>query len=261
LDLPFEDYATIHGRLDLEKRRLQPDAILEVPALKKRFFIEYETGSATVRDAKKSTSTMAKLDRYAIFLGAPAGDVLRGERRTAYERAFADAWPPEVLFVTRTEARRDLIGAVIREREKTDKYEAPARAMTLTEAQRFLCRTLYGADRHPGTVQCSIAAAAPAPASTGFASVPEGPAENAAHERLRRGRVSVRGEQLIKFEKTLRTSLSTLESAQGALARLNVPSDAIPKVPSSTAEILRVLSEYARRAQDALARYGLIEAD
>jgi hypothetical protein len=71
LDLPFEEYARMHGRLDLEKRRLQPDAILEVPAFKKRFFIEYETGSATVRDAKKSTSTMAKLDRYGTFFRAP----------------------------------------------------------------------------------------------------------------------------------------------------------------------------------------------
>src|SRR5207248_2959413 len=63
------------GRLGLEKRRLQPDAILELPAFKKRFLIEYETGSATVRDAKKSTSTMAKLDRYGTFFCAPVGNV------------------------------------------------------------------------------------------------------------------------------------------------------------------------------------------
>src|SRR5207248_5215982 len=49
LDLPFEDYSHIPA-LKLENRRLQPDAILEIPSSRTRFFIEYETGSATVRD-------------------------------------------------------------------------------------------------------------------------------------------------------------------------------------------------------------------
>src|SRR5262249_10531179 len=69
LALPFEDY--VRGQqLTLEKRRLQPDAVLEIPSSRRRFFIEYETGSAIVRDAKKSTSTMAKLDRYGTFFRA-----------------------------------------------------------------------------------------------------------------------------------------------------------------------------------------------
>src|SRR5437868_4077784 len=111
LDLSFEEYSHAFPS-KLERHRLQPDAILEIPSSRRRFFIEYETGSATVRDAKKSTSTMAKLDRYGNFLCAPVGRVLDGERKTAYSRAFPDRWPPEVLFVTRTEARRDLIAAV-----------------------------------------------------------------------------------------------------------------------------------------------------
>ncbi len=89
----------------------------------------------------------------------------------------------------------------------------------------------------------------------------DAPARSAAEERLRRGRVSVRGEQLIKFEKTLRTSLAALKSAQETLTRLRVAADDIPKFPLSTAEIVRVLAEYARRGQDELARYGLLEAD
>src|SRR5437763_685208 len=55
LDLPFEEFTRVGS--ELEARRLQPDAMLEHPASQRRFFIEYETGSATVRDAKKSTST------------------------------------------------------------------------------------------------------------------------------------------------------------------------------------------------------------
>ena len=65
----------------------------------------------------------------------------------------------------------------------------------------------------------------------------------------------------MKFEKAMRNSLSILKSAQEALARLNVPVDAIPQVPSATAETVRVATEYAKRGQEALARYGLTEAE
>src|SRR5437660_430176 len=65
LNLPFEAFDQV--ALRLEKRRLQPDAMLEDPAHQRRYFIEYETGSATINDAKKSTSTRAKLDRYVAF--------------------------------------------------------------------------------------------------------------------------------------------------------------------------------------------------
>src|SRR5262249_41779605 len=145
LDLPFEDY--VRGQqLTLEKRRLQPDAVLEIPSSRRRFFIEYETGSAIVRDAKKSTSTMAKLDRYGTFFRAPAGNVFAGERETFYERAFKDGWPAEVLFVTPSEARRHSIARVIAAREHSDKYKFAARALTVAESRPVLCRALYGAD-------------------------------------------------------------------------------------------------------------------
>ena len=58
LNLPFEAFDQV--ALRLEKRRLQPDAMLEDPAHQRRYFIEYQTGSATINDAKKSTSTSAK---------------------------------------------------------------------------------------------------------------------------------------------------------------------------------------------------------
>ena len=41
--------------------------MIEDPAHHRRYFIEYETGSATIYDAKKSTSTRAKVDRYEAF--------------------------------------------------------------------------------------------------------------------------------------------------------------------------------------------------
>jgi len=52
-DLPFNDF--VRNGTGVESRRLQPDAVLEDAAGRRRYFIEYESGSATVRDAKKST--------------------------------------------------------------------------------------------------------------------------------------------------------------------------------------------------------------
>ena len=236
--------------------------MLEHPAGRRRYFIEYETGSATVRDARKSTSTMAKLDRYGTFFCAPAGDVFAAERETFYERAFKDSWPAEVLFVTPSEARRDSIGHVIADRESSDKYKFAARALTLAEARRVLCRALYGTDQPPGTVRQAAHTQRPVMAPPLLSvSVAEAPARSAAEERLRRGRVSVRGEQLVKFEKLMRSSLSALSSAQEALARLRVPREAIPKLPAGATDVLRVLAEYARRGEEALSRHGLTAAD
>src|SRR3954471_7862928 len=151
LDLPFEEFTRVGS--ELEARRLQPDAMLEHPASQRRFFIEYETGSATVRDAKKSTSTMAKLDRYGTFLCAPAGNVLADRRETFHTQAFKDGWRAKVLFVSPSEARRQTIADVIEERASSDKYKVPAKSLTLAEAHLYLCRKLYGADRPPGSVQ------------------------------------------------------------------------------------------------------------
>ena len=89
----------------------------------------------------------------------------------------------------------------------------------------------------------------------------KGPPRSADEERLRRGRVSVRGEQLINFEKTLRLSLAALTSAQKALAIYPVSAETIPKAPAGASELLRVLAEYARRGQEALSRHGVTAAD
>src|SRR5438874_4190600 len=99
LNLPFEAFDQV--ALRLEKRRLQPDAMLEDPAHRRRYFIEYETGSATINDAKKATSTRAKLDRYVAFF--------HGNYRTH----FRDGWRPRLLFVSQSEARAASIAELL----------------------------------------------------------------------------------------------------------------------------------------------------
>src|SRR5438045_7877503 len=114
LNLPFEEFTRVESKL--EARRLQPDAMLEHSASQRRFFIEYETGSATVRDAKKSTSTMAKLGRYGTFLCAPAGNILADKRESYYPRAFKDGWRAKVLLLVTTDEGREWIHAVLTDR-------------------------------------------------------------------------------------------------------------------------------------------------
>src|SRR5262249_8503225 len=115
LDLPFHEFEMESGKT--ERRRLQPDAMLEIPSLRRRIFIDFETGSATVKDTKKSTSTLAKLQRYETFLTERPG-LLRGDERTTfYSNAFPDGWSAEVMFVATSVARRDSIKIAIADGE------------------------------------------------------------------------------------------------------------------------------------------------
>jgi hypothetical protein len=279
LDLPFKEFDVRHGVN--EKRRLQPDAVIEDPATRRRFFIEYETGSATVRDVKKSTSTMAKLDRYATFLTGYARSVINGDKSTFYSRAFPDEWPAEVLFVAQSEARRETIDEVMREREEQAQRKFPFRAFTLDEAQLYLRLAIYRAPRVPDLPRRNNAQkaravapspvmlrpAAPAemqrvpPAPAAPPVLPIGPARSAEEERLRRGRVAVRGEQLIEFEKTMKNMLNALVCAREALARMKLPADALPPVPATAHATLHTMSLYARRGSEALAKYAIAGSD
>ena len=128
LNLPFEEFD--RDAMRLEQRRLQPDAMLEDPAHHRRYFIEYETGTATINDAKKSTSTLAKLDRYYAFF--------RGNYRTH----FRDGWRPRLLFVTQSEARRSSIAELLEKEDFPRSGEFAARALTLDDARPYLSRKL-----------------------------------------------------------------------------------------------------------------------
>ncbi len=189
-------------------------------------------------------------ERYATFVSSWRSTTFGHiSSDTWYARSFKEAWPGEVLFVTQSEARRNSIKKLI---DRFEKHQLPARALTVDEAQRDLRRALHGRDR-TATGPSKLAPVAPADARE--------PARSAAEERLRRGRVSVRGEQLVNFEKVLSGSLAALASAQKALAIYPIAPDAMPRMPAGASEILRVLAEYARRGQEALSRHRLTAAD
>lgn len=245
LNLPFDEFD--QTALRVEKRRLQPDAMIEDPAHQRRYFIEYETGSATIYDAKKATSTKAKVGRYEAFF--------TGNYRTH----FRDVWKPRLLLVTQSAARRESIERLLEKKGFPTTGEYAARALTLEEAQRALCRAIYGAEQPPGVTKHPASVAEPAPAPV--TPVTDAPARTASEERLRRGRVSVRGEQLVALEKLLRSSVDALNNTLDVLKTLRLPTEPIPAILRAAPEPMRVLSEYARRGREALSRYRLTAAE
>ncbi len=247
LDLQFSEYMPESRS---ERRRLQPDAVLEIPSPRKRYFVEIETGSATIWEQEKLTSTLTKLNRYSHFLRGYAGNVFHGDSSTFYSRAFPDHWPAEVLFVALGAHRRDSIKKA-HEKWKFGRggEDMVVRAMTLGEARVELYRKIHGFEpgdklantdlKQPGAHQSAVI-----------------PAATTSEEQLRPGRVAVRGEQLIAVDTFLRAACRAMEAMRKQLlaAKLAVPPilDAAPLIPA--------FQVYADRARKALAAAGLKEA-
>ncbi len=248
LDLPFSEY-TLENRN--QRRRLQSDAVLEIPTQRARFFIEFETGSATIWDQEKVTSTLAKLNRYSLFLGGYADNVHHGDSATFYSRAFPDNWPAEVLFVSLGTHRRDSI------KKAYDKWKSGrggedivVRAMTLEHARDELYRKIHGFE--PGDRRANARLKQPRAYKSAAISAASSPTE----ERLRPGRVAVRGEQLIAVDAFLRAASQAIETMRKQLLTAKL---AVPPIPNA-APLMRAFQVYADRARVALAAAGLKEA-
>jgi len=100
--LPWRQYLQKTGK-QLE-RVVFPDAVLELPASRRRLFLECEMGTQSIvsRTDQKAGSTVSKVENYAGFIRGFA-DSVKGE--TFYARKYPDGWTPEVLFLVRTTAR------------------------------------------------------------------------------------------------------------------------------------------------------------
>ena len=109
-------------------------------------------------------------------------------------------------------------------------------------------------------VDC-LDAVRPCPPPSPRAGFEGGPALCAAEERLRRGWVSVRGELVICLEHEMKGVFGMLQKALEVLRRLRANPDEMPRLAPEAVHILNTFSGYARRAESALARYGLKTAD
>lgn len=145
LDLPFQEPAWDPPASTLD-RRLQPDAMLEDPVRKRRYLLEFETGSATVRNSQHKTATETKIGRYSKFLLGPTNT---SYTQTYYSKHFSDEYKPIVVFLTRTEARRDTIIKVAEEYWGEIDARFELRALTMAEAGAEFRARLMGETPRP----------------------------------------------------------------------------------------------------------------
>ena len=124
-------------------RVLVPDAVLELPAQSRRFFLECETGSHSIvaESDEKQGATLAKLARYEEYVHGFAGNLLDGDRSTWYSKQHPDGFAPKVIFLVRTEARQASVNAAIEE-WRTKGHRLRAEAYTVERAAASFLKKL-----------------------------------------------------------------------------------------------------------------------
>ncbi len=93
-------------------RVIRPDAVLQAPASRRRFFIECEMGTHTLTPLSpdKPQATVRKLERYDAYVSGLA-DV--PSRLSHYRRKYPDGWPCELLFLVRSNSRQRATEAAV----------------------------------------------------------------------------------------------------------------------------------------------------
>lgn len=115
-------------------RLIQPDGVLELPAAKRRIFLECEMGGHSIAalSDEKQGATLAKVGRYTEYLASFA-DVRA--KKTYYAEQYSDGFVPEVLFLVKTESRATSINeAIAASRSLAARASLKTRALTFTQA-------------------------------------------------------------------------------------------------------------------------------
>jgi hypothetical protein len=130
--LPWKEYRD--G--DSIERIIHPDAVLELPTLRRRLFLEAETGSHTIvpRGYHKPGSTLNKAERYETFICELADVDLK---ITFYAQRYSDGFIPEVLFLVPNAGRAESVNRALAEwsGQRPSRWKLP-RALTLADAAR-----------------------------------------------------------------------------------------------------------------------------
>ncbi len=110
--LEFEIHDRVSGRTSTKV--VKPDAILDIPARRRRLFLEAESGAHSIAtaDPVRQGPVLRKLERYTrFFTGRVAA---RGERETNYVRFFPDGLEPELVFLVHSEPRKGRVEAAVK---------------------------------------------------------------------------------------------------------------------------------------------------
>jgi hypothetical protein len=124
---------------------VKPDAILEAPGVKRRFFLEAETGSHSITTRAPfgfhAGAITRKLQRYAAYF---TGLVEKGLPATWYSRAFPDQLFPELLILVHSTSRKERVGWVTSRRLAKMPEPRPfaVRVLTFEEAARAIAAVM-----------------------------------------------------------------------------------------------------------------------
>jgi len=123
-------------------RIILPDAVLELPKLRRRIFLECETGTHTIvpRGFHKPGSTLGKAVRYESFICELADF---DSKITFYQRQYPDRFAPEVYFLVPRPERADSINRALTQwaAQRQGRWELP-RALTISDAIQETLTTL-----------------------------------------------------------------------------------------------------------------------
>jgi protein involved in plasmid replication-relaxation len=136
--LPWKEYRD--G--DSIERIIHPDAVLELPSLRRRLFLEAETGSHSIvpRGYLKPGSTLNKAERYELFL-CEFADV--DVKITFYAQRYSDGFTPEVLFLVPNAGRAESVNGALTEwsAQRPSRWKLPG-ALTISDAVREILTAL-----------------------------------------------------------------------------------------------------------------------
>ena len=147
-------------------RLICPDATLELLQVRRRVFIELETGAHTLgfqrEGAPGRNATKTKIERYTRFVVTPTTGL---GNDTAYLQTFPDGWNAELLFVVPSRARRDAIAEFVASswRPMNESAQFSIRALTFDEAPTDLCRAAQFSPQATPTPRIAIAGPALSP--------------------------------------------------------------------------------------------------
>jgi len=122
---------------------LKPDAIMAVPRLQRRLFIEAETGSQSIATERpdRTGAVLTKLGRYLCYFVNEADD----HYGSWYRSAFPDSLDPRLVFLVHSEERRKKVAAAVKERlGYMPPHQFKVMVLTFAEAPEALARYVFG---------------------------------------------------------------------------------------------------------------------
>ncbi len=145
--LVWEEWEMREGRK--QQRLIQPDAVLELPVQRRRFFLECEMGTQKIAPGEASApgATLSKADRYRAFLSGGAAD-----EASHYQAQYRDGFAPEVLFLVLSDGRAKSVNSALGAWRAKNRDPRPIaiRALTFedaaTELRRLVGLAPLGAD-------------------------------------------------------------------------------------------------------------------